>query len=152
MPVHWRRWPLCRNSTNLDPSFKGNTMQALRPLILAGTLFLAAGSALAAPNPLSVHVLDLQSGQPTAGIGVTLEHRSGEQWRELAAGADRRRRIPHRLQDRRALRAPGPGHFLPAHSGRVQGGKYYAALPYSSAAEPLWLLDLPRQLTRPAAG
>jgi 5-hydroxyisourate hydrolase len=61
-------------------------MQALRPLILAGALFLAAGSALAAPNPLSVHVLDLQSGQPTAGIGVTLEQRSGEQWRELAAG------------------------------------------------------------------
>ena len=61
-------------------------MQALRPLILAGALFLAAGASHAAPNPLSVHVLDLQSGQPTAGIAVTLEQRSGEQWRALAAG------------------------------------------------------------------
>ena len=50
-----------------------------------------AGVAVAAPaaNPLSVHVLDLQSGQPTAGIRVTLEERNGDgsnDWRALAAG------------------------------------------------------------------
>jgi len=61
-------------------------MQALKHLILAGALALSAGIASAAPNPLSVHVLDLQSGQPTAGIGVTLEQRAGEGWRALASG------------------------------------------------------------------
>lgn len=49
---------------------------------LAATTVLAN----AAPNPLSVHVLDLQSGQPTEGIRVTLEQRDGERWRALANG------------------------------------------------------------------
>jgi len=40
----------------------------------------------AARNPISVHVLDLQSGKPTAGVRVTLEARAGEGWRELAGG------------------------------------------------------------------
>lgn len=61
-------------------------MQAFKHLILAGALALSTSIAAAAPNPLSVHVLDLQSGQPTAGIGVTLEQRAGEGWRELASG------------------------------------------------------------------
>ncbi|MEW6370887.1 MAG: hydroxyisourate hydrolase [Pseudomonadota bacterium] len=61
-------------------------MQGIKHLILAGALALSAGIAAAAPNPLSVHVLDLQSGQPTAGIAVTLEQRAGEGWRELASG------------------------------------------------------------------
>jgi len=51
--------------------------------LLAGALCSAA--TLAAANPLSVHVLDLQSGQPTAGIKVTLEARAGDNWRTLAA-------------------------------------------------------------------
>jgi len=53
---------------------------------LAFSLALALAAAAAAANPLSVHVLDLQSGQPTEGIRVTLEQRSGEQWRALANG------------------------------------------------------------------
>ncbi|MEX5747972.1 hydroxyisourate hydrolase [Massilia sp. X63] len=57
-------------------------IQALAFTALLGATTLAA----AAPNPLSVHVLDLQSGQPTAGIEVTLEQRNGTQWRELASG------------------------------------------------------------------
>ncbi|WEF34343.1 hydroxyisourate hydrolase [Pseudoduganella chitinolytica] len=55
------------------------------------TLTLAAGCALFTPvraampsNPLSVHVLDLQTGEPTAGIAVTLEQRSGNDWRQLS--------------------------------------------------------------------
>lgn len=60
-------------------------MHSLKHIVLGGALALAAGIAAAA-NPLSVHVLDLQSGQPSAGIRVTLEQRAGEQWRELAAG------------------------------------------------------------------
>ncbi|MYN08183.1 hydroxyisourate hydrolase [Pseudoduganella aquatica] len=53
---------------------------------LAFSLALALAAAAAAANPLSVHVLDLQNGQPTEGIRVTLEQRSGEQWRALANG------------------------------------------------------------------
>lgn len=37
----------------------------------------------AAENPLSVHILDLQSGQPTSGVAVTLEQREGDHWRPL---------------------------------------------------------------------
>jgi 5-hydroxyisourate hydrolase len=69
-------------------------MQKFKQLILA--VILASATAIAAAaNPLSVHVLDLQTGQPTAGIAVTLEQRAGDQWRELAAGVtDAQGRIP----------------------------------------------------------
>ena len=46
----------------------------------------ATPAATTARNPVSIHVLDLQSGQPTAGVRVTLEARAGEGWRELANG------------------------------------------------------------------
>lgn len=54
---------------------------------LAASVLLAslAGHALAA-NPLSVHILDLQTGQPTAGVTVTLEQQSQDGWRQLASG------------------------------------------------------------------
>jgi 5-hydroxyisourate hydrolase len=61
-------------------------MQPIKRLVLACGLAAVTAIASAAPNPLSVHVLDLQSGQPTAGIRVKLEQRAGEGWRELAAG------------------------------------------------------------------
>jgi len=51
----------------------------------AASAVSAASAAAPAANPLSVHVLDLQSGKPTAGIAVTLEARAGDGWRELAA-------------------------------------------------------------------
>lgn len=61
----------------------------MRHLSIAAFL-LAATMAVTAParaaNPLSVHVLDLQTGEPTAGIAVTLEQRTGRDWRQLAAG------------------------------------------------------------------
>lgn len=58
----------------------------LKRFALSVALVAAHALAAAAPNPLSVHVLDLQSGQATEGIRVTLEQRSGEQWRALAGG------------------------------------------------------------------
>lgn len=61
-------------------------MNIIQRYALGFTLAAAAAWANAASNPLSVHVLDLQSGQPTAGIRVTLEQRSGDQWRALADG------------------------------------------------------------------
>lgn len=57
---------------------------------LSSVILLAASLTLTAParaaNPLSVHVLDLQTGEPTAGVAVTLEQRGGNDWRQLATG------------------------------------------------------------------
>jgi len=70
-------------------------MRTIRQLALASLLGCASLAAGAAPNPLSVHVLDLQSGQPSAGIEVTLEQRAGSEWRELARGVTNEQgRIP----------------------------------------------------------
>ena len=54
---------------------------------ITATLAFASlsGMALAAANPLSVHILDLQSGQPTAGVTVTLEQKQGEGWQQLGS-------------------------------------------------------------------
>lgn len=51
--------------------------------LVAATLACACLHAAAADNPLSVHILDLQSGQPSAGVGVILEARDGQQWRTI---------------------------------------------------------------------
>ncbi|HEX8606532.1 MAG TPA: hydroxyisourate hydrolase [Pseudoduganella sp.] len=65
-------------------------MFQIKHLMLACTLAAATAGATAAAsaaaNPISVHVLDLQSGKPTSGVRVTLEARTGEGWRELAGG------------------------------------------------------------------
>jgi 5-hydroxyisourate hydrolase len=42
--------------------------------------------ALADGNPLSVHVLNLENGLPSAGINVTLEQQVGDQWKMLSKG------------------------------------------------------------------
>ena len=81
-------------------------MQAIKPLVLACALAAGAPVMAAAPNPLSVHVLDLQSGRPTPGIRVRLEQRAGEQWRELAAGVTHAQgRIPALYPEGRAVAA-----------------------------------------------
>jgi len=81
-------------------------MQAIKPLVLACALAAGAPVMAAAPNPLSVHVLDLQSGRPTPGIRVRLEQRAGEQWRELAAGVTNAQgRIPALYPEGRAVAA-----------------------------------------------
>jgi 5-hydroxyisourate hydrolase len=50
------------------------------------SLFLAtaSGSALAAGNPLSVHVLNIQNGLPSPDVSVTLERHEDGQWVELS--------------------------------------------------------------------
>ncbi|MBY0233426.1 MAG: hydroxyisourate hydrolase [Burkholderiaceae bacterium] len=65
----------------------------MRPQLIASVLFVAtmtgmAPPALAAdPNPLSVHVLDLQTGQPSPGIQVDLERRAATgNWQPLGSG------------------------------------------------------------------
>jgi len=54
--------------------------------MLALSLAALAGVAQAAPNPLSVHVLNLVSGVPSPGIEVTLERHQGDTWQPLAQG------------------------------------------------------------------
>ena len=80
-------------------------MRLIRHLTFA-ILFSAASLAAAAPNPLSVHVLDQQSGRPGAGIQVMLEQRTGEHWRELARGVtDAQGRIPALYPEEKAMTA-----------------------------------------------
>ncbi|MBS0883858.1 hydroxyisourate hydrolase [Pantoea sp. JGM49] len=47
----------------------------------------ATGFAAEMKNPLSVHVLNLQTGVPTAGIEVELDRKQGEEWIRLSQGA-----------------------------------------------------------------
>lgn len=85
-------------------------MRTTRRRIFACLLAASAVSAAAAPNPLSVHVLDLQSGKPAPGVPVTLEQRvddtGGDQWRQLAAGVtDAQGRIPALYPEGKAIAA-----------------------------------------------
>ncbi|ALT75927.1 hydroxyisourate hydrolase [Paucibacter sp. KCTC 42545] len=65
----------------------------MRPQLIASVLFVAAMTGMAPPalaadpNPLSVHVLDLQTGQPSPGIQVDLERRAASgNWQPLGSG------------------------------------------------------------------
>ncbi|WP_282349517.1 hydroxyisourate hydrolase [Pseudomonas sp. PS01301] len=57
----------------------------LKKTLLAISLASLSGLAMAA-NPLSVHVLNLETGVPSAGIEVTLEQHQGNQWQALGKG------------------------------------------------------------------
>lgn len=55
--------------------------------IAAGLLLSGlSGLTLAAGNPLSVHVLNLESGLPSPGVHVTLEQQQGNSWTALNSG------------------------------------------------------------------
>jgi 5-hydroxyisourate hydrolase len=60
----------------------------IAPLIVVASLAGIGGAAqAAAPNPLSVHVLNLQTGQPSPGIKVDLERRAGAgTWQAIGSG------------------------------------------------------------------
>lgn len=92
--------------------------RSLVALTLAGSCLGAA----AADNPLSVHILDLQSGQPTAGVAVTLEQRDGPQWRALgSAVTDAQGRV-------RALYPAGKPLAAGAYRIVFKTGEHYAKL------------------------
>ena len=61
-------------------------MKALRMTMAALSLSAVSSLALAAGNPLSVHVLNLENGLPSPGVNVTLEQHVGENWQPLAQG------------------------------------------------------------------
>ncbi|OZI32301.1 hydroxyisourate hydrolase [Bordetella genomosp. 10] len=57
-------------------------------------LALAGANAWAAPDSLSVHVLDQNTGQPAVGVHVDLERKIDHRWRGLGTGVtDRDGRI-----------------------------------------------------------
>ena len=60
----------------------------LQHYLLVSVLGLFSATAFAAEmkNPLSVHVLNLQTGIPTAGIEVELDRKQGDEWVKLAEG------------------------------------------------------------------
>ncbi|MFK4134600.1 hydroxyisourate hydrolase [Pseudomonas luteola] len=58
----------------------------MKTLILALGMTAMFGMAVAANNPLSVHVLNLETGVPSSGVNVTLERHIGEAWQPLAQG------------------------------------------------------------------
>ncbi|MCD2517010.1 hydroxyisourate hydrolase [Massilia sp. G4R7] len=81
-------------------------MRLVRQLTFTTLLGAAGLGASAAANPLSVHVLDQQSGQPGAGIQVTLEQRKGTEWMQLASGVTNEQgRIPALYPDGKAMAA-----------------------------------------------
>ncbi|KOC87474.1 hydroxyisourate hydrolase [Winslowiella iniecta] len=65
-------------------------MKLLPAVVLASatlsSLAAVAADAPAAKNPLSVHVLNLQTGVPTAGVNVELEQKQQDKWVKLASG------------------------------------------------------------------
>lgn len=61
-------------------------MKLFLKLTLSALLACSATFSFAAANPLSVHILDLQNGQPVAGVTVILEAESGKQWKKLNTG------------------------------------------------------------------
>ena len=61
-------------------------MKNLRITLAALSLSAVSSLALAAGNPLSVHVLNLENGLPSPGINVTLEKHVGQNWQPLSQG------------------------------------------------------------------
>lgn len=70
-------------------------MKKLTYLMAGALLATSAGAALAADNPLSVHVLNLENGLPSSSVGVRLEQQQGENWTKLNSGTTNEQgRIP----------------------------------------------------------
>jgi len=61
-------------------------MNLLRMTVAALALGSLSSLALAAGNPLSVHVRNLENGLPSPGVNVTLEKHVGQNWQPLAQG------------------------------------------------------------------
>ncbi|MEJ1267669.1 hydroxyisourate hydrolase [Pantoea ananatis] len=54
--------------------------------LLMGSVSAYAAQSDSMKNPLSVHVLNLESGTPTPGISVDLEHKEQDKWVKLSSG------------------------------------------------------------------
>ena len=81
-------------------------MKALRITLTALSLSAISSLALAAGNPLSVHVLNLENGLPSPGVNVTLEKHVGQNWQPLAQGVTNEQgRIGEMFPDKQAMEA-----------------------------------------------
>lgn len=70
-------------------------MNILKTALLGSIMLGACQLAVAADNPLSVHVLNLQDGLPSAGVTVSLEKQDGKDWTLLNTGSTNQQgRIP----------------------------------------------------------
>ena len=97
-------------------------MKMIARTFLAASLMGACLHASAADNRLSVHILDLQSGQPTSGVAVTLEQRDAQGWRALgSAVTDAQGRV-------RALYPAGKPMQSGAYRIVFKTGEHYARL------------------------
>lgn len=96
----------------------------LRFWMLSAALMFSAGSVIAADtNPVSVHILDLQTGQPTPGVQVEIQlHAESGEWQSVGKGrTDENGRI-------RAMVAPDALGSWKAGEYRVifKTGEYYS--------------------------
>lgn len=67
----------------LTQSLEAFFMKTIHYLFTCLVLTLLSFSTLAENNPLSVHVLNLQNGLPSAGVKVTVEKQQGDAWQLL---------------------------------------------------------------------
>ena len=81
-------------------------MKSLRITLAALSLSAVSSLALAAGNPLSVHVLNLENGLPSPGVNVTLEKHVGQNWQPLAQGVTNEQgRIGELFPEKQAMEA-----------------------------------------------
>jgi 5-hydroxyisourate hydrolase len=78
---------------------RNNNMKITHGLYAGALMAISVTAGAAEPtamkNPLSVHVLNLQTGVPTADITVELEQKQQDKWVKLASGVtDKNGRIP----------------------------------------------------------
>lgn len=79
-------------------------MTVLKRFLLGAVLSVVSSLTLAAANPLSVHVLNLQDGLPSAKVNVTLEKQQGPDWIMLnRAATNEQGRIPELYPHGKAL-------------------------------------------------
>ncbi|PQZ86146.1 MULTISPECIES: hydroxyisourate hydrolase [Pseudomonas] len=84
-------------------------MKTLSMTLAALSLSGLSSLALADGNPLSVHVLNLENGLPSAGVSVTLEQHVGNQWQSLSEGVTNQQgRIAELFPANRSLQ---PGEY-----------------------------------------
>ena len=61
------------------------SMKLTTTLATGALLAAMGGTAMAADNPLSVHVLNIENGLPSPDVNVTLEQKQDDGWEELNA-------------------------------------------------------------------
>ena len=94
-------------------------MKTLSMTLAALSLSGLCNLALADDNPLSVHVLNLENGLPSAGVSVTLEQQVGDQWQPLSEGVTNQQgRIAELFPANRSMK---PGEYRVV----FKAGDYY---------------------------